>query len=244
MNNIIVSGCSYSSNTGVTPYSELLNDCIDLNVINKAWPGQSNKSIIREIRNHINDGISDTIFICQLTHLHRLNLYCTLNNRYIDFQPMFINSTPLIKNDKIVFDVDYENIHSGKLKGIVSNGVSNIDEFNINNEYYDELHTFYKQYLKFFYDDTESFYELVNQIDDLNRLVNTTSNKIIFLYWSHVIGDTIELKNRNFLNFDNEYSLLNWSTRNDMLDGRTSHLSEKGHYTLCEKLKLEIDKII
>ena len=72
------------------------------------------------------------------------------------------------------------------------------------------------------------------ELDDLNRLVESSNNKILFLYWSHIVPNVSELKKRNFLNIDGEYSLLNWSTKNNLLDGKTSHLSQEGHRKLSE----------
>ena len=234
MKKIIISGCSYSTNTGVTPYGSVLGNLSNMEVINAAWPGQSNQSIIRYIRKEIKSGIKDSLFICQLTHLHRLNLYCTLNNKYIDFQPMFIKTIPEIKDGNVVFEVDVENPHKGTLRGIGTYGSTKHFHTGIEDDMFDELFLFYQKYLKYFYDDENSFESLMDELDDLNRLVESSNNKILFLYWSHIVPNVSELKKRNFLNIDGEYSLLNWSTKNNLLDGKTSHLSQEGHRKLSE----------
>lgn len=244
MNKIIISGCSYSTNTGVNPYGDIINKTTNISVENKAWPGQSNKSIIRLIRNSIKDGITNSLFICQLTHLHRLNLYCTLNQKYIDCQPMFINPIPEITNGNVEFQIDVENPHIGSLKGITTYGAYKQIDNDLPENIYSEFFEFYQNYLKYFYDDTESFNSLMESVDDLKRLVDTTNNEIIFLYWSHIIPNQFELEKRNFINFDNTYSMLEWSLKNNLLDGRTSHLSQEGHTTLSDNIikKLNLKK--
>jgi len=248
MKNILVSGCSYSTNTGVTPYSEIIKNMCDVEVKNTSWPGQSNKSIIRQIREKIDNGLNDTLFICQLTHLHRLNLYCTVNNRYVDFQPNFVNIIPELKNGNIVFDIDTENPHKGTLRGIGTYGAKKQIDTELDDSLYKEFFNFYSQYLKYFYDDKNSFYNLLNDVDDLNRLVESSDNEILFLYWPHIIPDINELRKRNFLNINDEYSLLSWSTKSNLLDGKTSHLSQEGHNVLSKsilkRLNLKKNRII
>src|SRR6056300_858929 len=66
INNIIITGCSYSQASGVPQkyiYSSLLKQHRDIkNVKNLSWPGQSNDTIIRDIKNEINKGVSDSLF--------------------------------------------------------------------------------------------------------------------------------------------------------------------------------------
>ena len=108
MKDILFSGCSYSSHTGNTPFPEILNRLDGINIIQTSWPGQSNDSIIRNIKNSIKiDKRTDTTFVCQLTHLHMLSMFCTLNQKWVDFQPEFINVIPEVKDNTIIFDVDF-----------------------------------------------------------------------------------------------------------------------------------------
>jgi hypothetical protein len=224
MKDILFSGCSYSSHTGNTPFPEILNRLDGINIIQTSWPGQSNDSIIRNIKNSIKiDKRTDTTFVCQLTHLHRLSMFCTLNQKWVDFQPEFINVMPEVKDNTIIFDVDFENV------GVNSHSL--LDYVTT------DLIKFYKTYLKYLYDETHSFYKLMNDIDDLTDLVNSTNNKIVYMFWPHTIPDVSELENRNFLNIDGEYSLLTWSTKNNLLDGRNSHLGVDGHIELSNILK-------
>jgi len=241
MKKIIVSGCSYSTNTGSTPYPAIVEKNTNISVKNTAWPGQSNKSIIKHIRKEINEGIKDTLFICQLTHLHRLNLYCTVNHKYIDFQPNFVKIIPELKDGNVVFDIDTENPHKGTLRGIGTYGAKKQIDTELDDNLYKEFFNFYSQYLKYFYDDTDSFYNLLNDVDDLNRLVESSGNEILFLYWPHIIPDINELRKRNFLNINDEYSLLSWSTKSNLLDGKTSHLSQEGHTQLSDIILTELN---
>ena len=236
MNKIITSGCSYSTNTGSTPYSIILgNSSNDVYVENKAWPGQSNQSILRQIRNDINSGITDTTFICQLTPLHRLSIYCNRNNDYIDFSPTFTTLSPVIKDGNIQFDIDFNNPDQGTLRGIGTYGATGQHDVGLSDDEYKELWNFYKIYLNYSYDDDTAFYNLIEMVDDMQRLVDITNNKILFLFWPNTISDIEELKKRNFINFDGEYSLLNWSVSKNILDG-TSHLSQLGHELVAERL--------
>jgi len=51
MDNIIITGCSYSAKSGVDePYSYFLKKYFNVNVLNIAWPGQSNDTIIRNVK--------------------------------------------------------------------------------------------------------------------------------------------------------------------------------------------------
>ena len=241
MKNIIVSGCSYSTNTGAIPYSSILKKSSNIEISNISWPGYSNDSIIRAIEDEIKSGITDTLFICQLTHLHRVSYYCSIGERWLDFQPQFINISPQIKDDSVIFEVDTDNVQSGKSKGIVSKNVYDLEDINLNDNIYQSLIKFYQTYLKYLYDDTISFNTLMDKIDYLIYKVKKSNNKILFLYWPHIIPNLNELKNRNFFNIDGEYSLLNWSTKNNLLDGRTSHLSQEGHKKLSELILKQLN---
>jgi hypothetical protein len=242
MKNIIISGCSYSTNTGTLPYGAIIGKQIpSVPVDNKAWPGQSNKSILSSIRTSIKDGATDTLFICQLTHLHRLNLYCTLNDRYIDFQPLLVKPIPQIKDGNIEFEIDTKSKIAGRVRGIGTYGAAKQVDANLPEDIFPELFDFYEQYLKYFYDDNESFNSLMDDVDDIQRLVDTTNNKILFLYWPHILPNKDELKKRNFINFNKNYSMLEWSTKNNLLDGISSHLNTEGHTKVAENILNVLD---
>ncbi|NDB29719.1 hypothetical protein EB155_08100, partial [archaeon] len=83
MNNIIVSGCSYSTNSDAVPYPIHIKNSTNYNVTNLSWPGQGNESIIRKIKEQIRSGVESTTFICQLSYLHRKSYYCNIIKDWI-----------------------------------------------------------------------------------------------------------------------------------------------------------------
>jgi hypothetical protein len=80
------------------------------------------------------------------------------------------------------------------------------------------------------YDDEEHFKHLLYNVDTLKSYVESTGNKIIFLYWPYIKNDK-ELVKRNFFNVDNEYSMLKWSIKNNLVLPDT-HLNNNGHTIL------------
>ena len=237
MKNIIVSGCSYSQNCGHIPYPELLKKRTTSSVTNLAWPGQGNDSIIRIINEQIEQGAKDTLFICQLSYLHRISFFCNANQQWTDFQPNFINQKPQVKDGNVVFDFNKDIKHN---KGGIGTFKSTREQqVGFTEEEYRELMIWYETYLKIIYDENHRFESLMKDIDSLNYSVGKSGNKIIYLYWPHEILDIDELKKRNFFNIDGEYSMLKWSVDNEMISG-DSHLNDKGHATLTDLL---IDKL-
>lgn len=240
-NNIIVSGCSYSQNCGEIPYTNLLSKMTNSSSKQLAWPGQGNDTIIRTIKEEIKKGITNTTFICQLTHLHRFSIFCTSNQKWIEFQPNFMNITPTIKDDNIVHEIDTDVRNS--YGGIGTYGATKSEDTNLLPHIRKELKIWYETYLKVIYDETNVFYELMDKVDDLTKLVEDTNNKILYLFWPHTIVDKSCLEDRNFFNIDGEYSILKWSVENNLIN-TDSHLNKKGHQKLTELLinKLKLPK--
>ena len=88
----------------------------------------------------------------------------------------------------------------------------------------------YKTWLQRVYDEDETFNYLLYKIDTLKTYVESTNNKIEFVYWPDIENkiQLQEMKKRNFFNIDGEYSMLKWSTKNKLVDN-TSHLHADGH---------------
>lgn len=243
MKKIIISGDSYSYDMGNGSYSDFLKNKLKTNVTNLSWPGQSNSSIIKSIYDEIYKGDGGNLFICQLTYLHRLGMFCNINKKRLEFQPSMVNVIPEIKNSKVIFDVDYENEHPSDHKGIQIKGVSSVSQSGLDPTMYNRFREFYKIYLKYMFDEKNEFDDLMQQVDILQNVVDSTNNNIIFIYWQEPVIDKNELKKRNFFNISGEYSMLIWSTLNSMLDGKTSHLSNKGHHTLSNLIIEKINNI-
>ena len=95
------------------------------------------------------------------------------------------------------------------------------------------------------YDDDGSFDYMLYKIDTLETYVEKSDNKIIFLYWPEVQNEyqLNELKCRNFLNIDGEYSILKWSVKNKMI-GNDSHLSTYGCNEFANILNSELEKYL
>ena len=243
MKNIIVSGCSYSQKSGVpTPYPDVLNTLDYLNVKNLSWPGQSNDTIIRDIKDELETGIENTLFICQLTHLHRVTHFCTINKRWLDFQPAIINPKPTIKNNKVQFEIDFSNyennrnIYGGNGGAVGVKGAQRVSELGIEEDVTRKLLDWYETYLMYLYDEEHTFYELHRKISELTSIVESTNNEIIYLYWPDIIYDESVFEQNDFLKIDENYSMLKWSVKNKLTKRKDSHLSLNGHYTLATEI--------
>jgi hypothetical protein len=97
-NKILFTGCSYSCGDPSFPhefsllvYDKTLGDYSK--VKSYAYPGQSNNLILKKIYDAINqEDYNNSLFICQLTFLHRTGGYHDIINYWVDYQPEFINS--------------------------------------------------------------------------------------------------------------------------------------------------------
>lgn len=230
-NKLIASGCSYSSNTGNIPYPDILKK-YGYGVYNMAWCGASNESIIKKIYDCIKkNNVKESLVLCQLTYTHRIGWYHNFANKWIDYQPKYIQTIPDydIENDKIIFNVSTK-------ETFMEDGDFAIPK-DIPKKEYDILTNMYKTWLEYVYDENEMFNYLLYKIDTLKTFVESTGNKIQFIYWPD-ISDVLqlnEMSKRNFFNIDGEYSMLKWSTKNNLLDG-TSHLNKNGHNILSTKI--------
>ena len=215
MKKIVVSGCSYS-----TEYQFYLTEKYKLNVTKLALPGQSNDSITRKIYDYIlNEKCQDTLFICQLTWLHRIGFYHDVTNGWLDYQPNFINLTPKYSEENNKLEIKY---HKDSIK--VNQKIK------ISEEYYNELENMYKTYLKLVHNEKEAFNNLLFKVDSLESFVKKSGNDILFIYWPLLNHETekTELQKRKFYNIEGEYSMLNWSTINNKNTQIDSHLSGYG----------------
>jgi hypothetical protein len=106
---------------------------------------------------------------------------------------------------------------------------------------YTTLTNMYKTWLQYVYDEDEMFNYLLYKIDTLKAYVESTGNRIEFIYWPDIQNKKQfdEMKNRNFLNINDEYSMLKWSTKNKLVDN-TSHLDKEGHVSFANILDTKI----
>ena len=251
MNKVIVTGCSYSTKAGVNyPYPILMKDHFDGEVINLSWPGQSNDTIIRNVKEEIRKGTTNTFFICQLTHLHRMAKFCTLNQKWVDFQPALANPAPDFKDSKMKFDVHILDIESksktnspyeGGNHGVSIYGATNPKDVEIEEFEMWKLINWYQDYLMYIYDEENEFKELHYKISELTKLVEDSGNEILYLYWPDVIKDKSVFKNNNFLSVDGEYSLMRWSIKNKLTQRHDTHLTSIGHVHLLDELSRYIE---
>ena len=244
MNNIVITGCSYSTKVGVThPYPILIKDYFDGEVTNLSWPGQSNDTIIRNVKEEIRKGTTNTLFICQLTHLHRISKFCTINQKWIDFQPAIINQSPLLKDSEIKFDIQILDMNS-KTKspyspgnhGISVYGGMSSDDINISEFEMWKLLNWYQDYLMYIYDEENEFKELHYKINELTKLIKDSGNKILYLYWPDTIHDSDLFKNNNFVSINGDYSIMRWSLKNKLTQREDTHLTTIGHIELLNEL--------
>ena len=234
---VLVSGCSYSTYAGfATSYSDILKKH-DYSVYNMAWCGASNESIINRIYECIkNNNVTDSLVICQLTYTHRIGWYHSFAKRWIDYQPKYIQTIPRydVENDSVKFDVSMEETFMEGGNNPIPKDVT-LDQYKI-------LTKMYKTWLEYVYDEDEMFNYLLYKIDTLKTYVDSTGNKIEFIYWPDLQNkkQLEEIKKRDFFNIDDEYSMLKWSTKNDLVD-HTSHLNKIGHITFSNILDEKIN---
>ena len=235
-NKIIISGCSYSAYAGFgTSYGDGLKRC-GYDVYNIAWSGQSNESIIKKIYDCIiNEDVKDCLIICQLTYTHRMGWFHSFIKRWVDYQPKHFNPIPEynVENNNIKFEIAIDDVYMEGGTIPMPNDVTNKE--------YIILSKMYKTWLEYVYDETEMFNYLLYKIDTLKAYVESTGNKIQFIFWPDIQNKTQleEIKKRNFLNVDGEYSMLKWSIKNKLIDGST-HLSKNGHIVFSNILDSKI----
>lgn len=219
MNQIIVSGCSYSFDNDYTKF--LSKYYINTDIINLAKNGNSNDKIIKDIYDFANkENVENSLFICQLTYLHRLGFYHSSINRWLDYQPSFIFNIPKIVDNKIEsgFHKKLTNFLNFK-EGIVKNNIIA-----------DKLKDMYETYLSYVYDDEQNFDRMIQQIDFLQSYIESKNAKILYIYWPDIRNDVelYKLKSRNFFHINENYSMLDYSLRNNLVKEHDSHLSLHG----------------
>ena len=224
-NKIIISGCSYSaySGFGVSYGDNLKRHGYDVH--NMAWNGQSNDSILKKIYDYINNTkVEESLIICQLTFIHRIGWFHNSIKRWVDYQPKYMQTIPQydIENDSVKFDILMD-------ETFMEDGEWGVPK-DIPKDEYIILTEMYKTWLQRVYDEDETFNYLLYKIDTLKTYVESTNNKIEFVYWPDIENkiQLQEMKKRNFFNIDGEYSMLKWSTKNKLVDN-TSHLHADGH---------------
>lgn len=220
MDNIIISGCSYSY-PNPHSYGKWLGD----RVINLSFPGSSNPSILYKVWEYIraNECKGDT-FVIQLTYLHRIGWYHQSAGRWIDWQPVFTTPKPNGKEWKWDASQSHPNLHQR------DTNLSDVDS--------EMLSSMYKNWLSLVYDEEEEFRYLMYLVDSLSALISQTGNKAVWLYWPHISTPT-ELVKRGFFEIGGQFSLLKWSTDSDLL-GSDSHLSDIGCKVLGERLRQKL----
>jgi hypothetical protein len=236
-NKIIVSGCSYSAHSGTTPYSTLLKQKYGYSVYNMAWPGSSNESIINRIYECITkNSLKDSLIICQLTYTHRTGWYHSSIKRWVDYQPRYIQSIPEynVESDSVKFEISTN-------ETFMEGGETPIPK-DLTKEQFKTLTDMYQTWLEYVYDETQMFNYLLYKVDTLKAFVESTGNKIKFIYWPDFKDKSQleQIKKRDFLNIDGEYSMLKWSTKNKLVD-TTSHLNKNGHEIFCYNINTCIE---
>lgn len=236
MSKFLFGGCSYfSGNPSVSSdFKELLiknnEDCW---VHACTAPGQSNTSILKRIYETLNEFFfTDSTIFCQLTYLHRIGFYHDYTNCWIDYQPEFINPLPQ-KMDSNVLTMDY-NIEFGKNKLQTYGNNLLFDSKDIEKE----LKKWYENYLTYIHNDYSAFEFLIYQVDLLTSYVKEKNCNILFLYWPLINDQRMidEMSKRNFFSLDNNYSMLDYTTKNNLINNIDSHLSPTGTKFIAEKL--------
>jgi len=252
MKNIVISGCSYScvhtdktAPLGYWPvdhrsenlsYPNFLRDSMNYNLIDVSQSGQSNPKILKDIYDNISNDPS--LYIVQLTHLHRTGFFCDSLNSWIDLQPYSATAQPNILNDLVnwSFNLDSSLI---EVRNNESHGLSK-------SQYHDiikKLRTSYETHLMLSFNEKQEFKYLMYQCDMLKSHIKSinSNNRVLFLYWP-ILSDGLlsEFDTSNFFNIDGMYSIQEWSVKNDLL-GMDAHLNPTGHRLLSNYIYDFID---
>lgn len=236
-NKILFSGCSYSC--GHPSITKLVSDLfkeVDSETIAKsfAMPGHSNASILKKIYDAINlENFNNSIIFCQLTHLHRIGCYHDITNCWVDHQPYFSNPIPTINESTGELNIEYEITYNKILSQ--DNGINAIFP---DDEIRKEIKVAYETYLKYVFNQKETFNDLMYKVDLITEYVKQKNCKIVFLFWPELKNkDQInELKKRSFFNIDGNYSMLDYTVKNKLINNHDMHLSENGMIFISEKL--------
>jgi hypothetical protein len=246
-NKLIISGCSYSCH-GSSPnphanWTNVLRKKYHNDISQLSSPGQSNESITRNIYDYIvKFKPKDSLIICQLTYTHRMGWWHNIADKWIDYQHILPIETDIItktdkENDTTTLWYKIKTADK-RLNETMFPGRPDI----VSSDEFYELNAMYLTWLKYVYNDTETFKNLMFKIDTLSSYVKESGNKIMFIYWPN-INDKYqlnELMRRNFYNIDNEYSMLKWSTKNNLTDN-TSHLSIDGNNIFSSLINSKIN---
>jgi hypothetical protein len=252
MKNIVISGCSYScvhtdktAPLGYWPakhrsenisYPNFLRDILNYKLVDVSQSGQSNPKILKDIYENISD--EPSLYIVQLTHLHRTGYFCDSLNSWVDLQPYSATMQPTIINELVSWSF---NLDSASIE-IRNNNGTNLTS----SEYHSiikNLRTSYETNLMLSFNELEEFKYLLFQCDILKSHIKSinSNNKVLFLYWPILSNEMIaEFDLSNFLNIDGLYSIQEWSVKNDLL-GMDAHLNPTGHRLLSNYIYDFID---
>ena len=233
-------GCSYSCGEPSFPYefAQLIDnkERTDFSLVKSyAYPGQSNSLILKKVYDAINDEKwENALFVCQLTFLHRKGEYHDITNSWVDYQPEFIKSIPMVNETDGGLSFPY---HIEPNKSLAQSYAGNID-LDLPLDVTMELKIWYETYLKHIFNENEAFKFLMFQIDLLKTYVESKNSKIVFMYWPEINNDKelIELKKRGFFNINGEYSILKHTIKNNYCLPTDSHLSEMGMKHIAKEL--------
>ena len=223
---IIVSGCSYSRTPYDKTYSKFLNEIYGYHIENTAKSGQSNQSIIKTLFDWVKTyDVRDSYLICQLTFTHRIGMFHDVFDRWHDYQPYGtkITQNQITKFNKITTQMYLKEFNE------LSNDIL-IDEIG------NDLLKFYETYIKWIYNDKAEFESLMLNVDRFNEWVKLNNNKVLFIYWPQLTDiESIQLKERNFFNIDGNYSMHDYTKRNQLTD-IDGHMNEAGNRYIADKI--------
>ena len=223
---IIVSGCSYSRTPYDKTYSKFLNEIYGYHIENTAKSGQSNQSIIKTLFDWVKTyDVRDSYLICQLTFTHRIGMFHDVFDRWHDYQPYGtkITQNQITKFNKITTQMYLKEFNE------LSNDIL-IDEIG------NDLLKFYETYIKWIYNDKAEFESLMLNVDMFNEWVKLNNNKVLFIYWPQLTDiESIQLKERNFFNIDGNYSMHDYTKRNQLTD-IDGHMNEAGNRYIADKI--------
>ena len=241
--NIVVSGCSYScvhtdkdspmgywpeEHFGYNPvYPEYIRNSKSINVDNISKCGLSNTSILKSIYDNVVGNTIPTMYIIQLTHLHRMGYYCDVTNCWIDLQPLGVTQQP----ESTENGVDWEfSLDDNRIE--IRNGMNPSES----PAELSKLREAYNTHLQLAYNEDKEFEYIMYQCDMLKNYISSNNHSFLFIYWPLITPSYItKLDELNFLKIDDMYSIQEWSTKNNLL-GMDAHLSPYGHELLSNHI--------
>jgi hypothetical protein len=220
---VVSFGCSFSCwrqnfNTG---YVDEIAKRLNVPFQNYSLPGNSNDAIIFEFNERLySEDLSYSLILFQTTFLSRYSYYEEKIAKLLSFQLPILNSASI----------------SDDLVGSNYNLFSPTNDFNTELDLFDKKEDAYRNYIKYFYNDSYEYKRLLNQLYHIKNTIEKINSKVIFLYFDSFETWHPFLSEMNFVKFqNNSINCSKWITDNKLNYSEDDlHLSENGNIILAD----------